>query len=133
MRSNKYSATSKECFDHVKKTVGDLYYYGEHEMVWSTSGELALTQRAVCPDLFYRGKIIEFNGDLFHANPRQFTESDTPHPFNKQITAKEIWAHDKRRIEYFESKGYNVLEVWESDYKTNKQGVIEQCIQHLTK
>lgn len=129
--SNRYSKISKECFDKVKESVTDLHYYGSNEMVWHASGELALRQRAVCPDLFYRGKIIEFNGDLFHANPAMFDENSNPHPYNKTITAKEIWEHDKVRMEYFEDKGYKVLEIWESDYNQQQQKVIQQCIQFL--
>ena len=33
-------------------------------------------------------KMIEFNGDVFHANPNIFNETDTPHPYYKNLTSK---------------------------------------------
>ena len=39
-------------------------------------------------------KIIEYNGDKFHANPEIFSENDFPNPFVKDLTAKEIWEKD---------------------------------------
>lgn len=131
-KNNRYSLISKEVFDAIKESVTDLHYYGENEMVWATSGPLMGAQRAICPDLFYRGKIIEFNGDLFHANPSRFTATDTPHPYNKSITAKEIWDNDNLRLEYYKSKKYKVLVIWESEYRQNPTETIKQCIQFLT-
>lgn len=32
-------------------------------------------------------KIIEYNGDQYHANPKLYEATDHPHPFRKQITA----------------------------------------------
>lgn len=126
-----FSKMSKELFNSVKLTIPDLYYYGENELVWKVR-EGKLKQATVMPDLFYRGKIIEFNGDVFHANPKLFKATDSPHPFRKQLTAAEIWEHDRARVEYFKHCGYQVLEVWEHDWKQNKQEVINLCIQFLT-
>jgi hypothetical protein len=128
---NRYSKISKELFDKIKETITDLHYYGENEMTWATSGILKETQRAICPDLYYKGKIIEFNGDLFHANPLIFTGDDTPHPYNKKLTASEIWKHDARREEYYKSKDYSILVIWESEYKQKQQEIIDKCIQFL--
>lgn len=129
--SNRYSNMSKRLFDEVKKQIPDLFYYGENEMVWAASGVLADTQRAVCPDLFYKGKIIEFNGDVFHANPALFDKDDTSHPFNKKITASQIWSKDAIRLDYYKSKGYAVLEIWELDFKQQPKETINKCIQFL--
>jgi hypothetical protein len=129
--SNRYSKISKACFDKIKETITDLIYYGPNELTWAATGDLKKIQRAVSPDLFYRGKIIEFNGDTFHANPARFKENDHPHPYNKKITAKEIWEYDKIRLDYYVSKSYNALVIWELDFKQRPQEVISQCIQHL--
>ena len=42
---------------------------------------------------------IEFNGTVFHADPRKYKEEDTPNPFNRTLLAKDIWAAEKQRIE----------------------------------
>lgn len=126
-----YSNMSSELFNFIKLSITDLYYYGENELTWSTTGELSTVQRAVRPDLFYRGKVIEFQGDVFHANPKIFAETDKPHPFRKHITASDIWKIDQMKHEYYVSKGYKVLAIWESDYLNNKQEEVKKCIQFL--
>lgn len=130
--SSYYSKTSQHLFDELKITIPDLIYYGEHELIWVVTGDTKLQQRIICPDLFYKGKIIEFQGDVFHANPKKFVAESTPHPYNRKITAQEIWDNDALRIEYYISKGYQVLEVWELEWNTNKLGVIEKCLKFLT-
>ena len=49
----------------------------------------------------------------------------------KNQTVKEIWEHDKKRIELIESLGYKVKTVWESDYKDNPEKVIKECHEFL--
>ncbi len=70
---------------------------------------------------------IEFHGDIFHANPNVFNESDTPHPFYRNLTSKDIWNRDKKRKEKIQSLGITYVEVWEQDYKNNSNTVIEKC------
>jgi len=41
---------------------------------------------------------IEFNGNLFHANPKYYKSIDTPNPWHPNLTAKEIWKQEKIRI-----------------------------------
>jgi hypothetical protein len=33
---------------------------------------------------------IEFQGDIFHANPKIFKASDNPNPFRKDLSSSEI-------------------------------------------
>lgn len=75
-------------------------------------------------------KIIEFNGDKFHANPNKFKPSDIPLKFLKK-TAKDIWESDKNKIEKVISKGFDVKIVWESDYLKNKDKILLECIKFL--
>ena len=58
--------------------------------------------------------IIEFNGDFWHANPDLF-DSDWVNPVTKK-TGKEIWNHDKIKREVAESRGFQVVYIWESEY-----------------
>lgn len=57
---------------------------------------------------------IEYNGDLFHANPDIFGADDEPIPFNN-IKSMVIWKNDKERIELLKEK-YNIetIVIWES-------------------
>jgi len=47
------------------------------------------------------------------------------------MTAKQIWDFDKKKISYIESIGYEVLVIWESDYKQNPEKIIQDCIDFL--
>jgi very-short-patch-repair endonuclease len=68
--------------------------------------------------------IIEYNGDIFHANPKMFGPNDKPHPFNN-LTSKEIWEKDKSRYLILKSEGYKVITIWDTDFKLNKEKTIE--------
>ncbi len=77
-------------------------------------------------------KIIEFNGDLFHANPNKFNTHDKPNPFNKNITSKEIWDKDKEKIRVAEVNGFKVLTIWDSEYRWgSKKKVFDRCVEFL--
>ena len=63
---------------------------------------------------------IEFNGTVFHADPRYYKEDDRPNPYDKSILAKDIWDHDKERYDYLlKEHGIKTIVVWEEDYKNN--------------
>jgi len=106
-----YSRISQELFDELKKVIVDLHYYGPNEMIWGVSQKYNIPQPVICPDLFYKGKIIEFNGDVFHANPELYEATDFPHPYRKKLSAKEIWNTDARRYEYYKKREYKLLVV----------------------
>lgn len=74
-------------------------------------------------------KIIEFNGDYWHMNPKIYKASDFNK--NKKMTAKEIWEYDKNKINLAKKYGYDVLVVWEKDYRNNQEKIIKQCINFL--
>lgn len=77
-------------------------------------------------------KIIEFHGDMFHGNPKKYKADDNPHPFRKNITAQEMWDKDKRKHDIAIENGYEVLVVWDSEYRWgNKQEIINKCINFL--
>ena len=71
---------------------------------------------------------IEFNGDVWHANPEIFNENDSPNPLNDKINSKDIWQKDKIRNEYIKSKGVYIIVVWEKEFKYNG---IEKTTQEL--
>lgn len=68
--------------------------------------------------------IIEFNGDVFHGNPQLFNESDHPNPFNRALTAKQMWLNDKEKIDLAKSMGYDVMTIWESDYRNDLEAIL---------
>jgi hypothetical protein len=67
---------------------------------------------------------IEFNGDIWHANPKKYSSTDRPLSFLNQITAQEIWNNDKIKIDYLKTKI--------DKYELNKDG-IEKTIDRIIK
>ena len=80
-------------------------------------------------------KIIEYNGDMYHGNPQKYKEDDNPHPFRKNLTAKMIWDKDKEKIELAKFNGFDVLIVWDSEFRylgeSRRSDVIQKCIDFL--
>ena len=71
----------------------------------------------VIPDL----KIcVEFNGDVFHANPEIYKSTDTPNPYDKSLTSEAIWLFDNIKNQELINRGYNIIIIWEKDYKNDK-------------
>lgn len=86
------------------------------------------------PDFLVDNKIIEFYGDLWHASPKKYKATDTPlavFSSNKQFTAEEMWQKDEQRISALNEQGYEVLVIWEHEYKTDKEGIKQKCLQFL--
>ncbi len=78
-----------------------------------------------------KNKIIEYNGDEYHANPNLYESGDTPHPFRKDVSAQEIWDKDKEKLRIAKNEGFEVMVVWDSDYKNNKEKIILECAKFL--
>lgn len=74
---------------------------------------------------------IEFNGDVWHANPNKYKPEDKPHPFELDTAAFEIWERDDYKNNFLKSYGYIVDVIWESDYQNNKNDIINKCISNI--
>ena len=80
-------------------------------------------------DFCYKDKLIEFNGDYWHANPIFYGPKSFIKAKNKK--AEEIWEYDKIKIQTANDQGYKVLIIWEYDYNNNKEAIINKCIEFL--
>lgn len=80
-------------------------------------------------DLYKGNKIIEYNGDYWHCNPIKYNKDY----FNEQVgmPAEWIWEKDKFKIDYAKEVGYDILVIWEYDYKNNKEETIKKCLDFL--
>jgi len=67
--------------------------------------------------------LIEYNGDYWHCNPNKYN-SDYINK-KKNMTAKEIWEHDKNKLYLAKKNNYTCEVIWESDYKKNKNIILE--------
>jgi hypothetical protein len=60
--------------------------------------------------------VFEFHGDCWHGNPKIYAPTDTPNPFSKK-TAKQLYEDTVKRVNKIKALGYQVVEMWESDYR----------------
>ena len=80
-------------------------------------------------DFCLNNKLIEFNGDYWHANPIFYGPKSFIKAKNKK--AEEIWEYDKIKIQTANDQGYKVLIIWEHDYNNNKEETLKKCIDFL--
>jgi len=72
-------------------------------------------------------KLIEFFGDFWHCNPNKY-DKDYYHPIIKS-TAFDIWVRNEQRIHVANNLGYRVKVIWESDFRNNKELVINGLVE----
>lgn len=83
-------------------------------------------------DFIRKNKIIEFNGDFWHANPNYYHEDDLMFwSKGAQRTAKEIWERDAKRQKELLELGYSILVIWESEFIKNPKETIQKCKDYL--
>lgn len=82
-------------------------------------------------DFKYKDKIIEFNGDIFHANPKIYGSNSTPNFYNSNLTAEKIWKMDQYKLSILNEYGLRYLIIWESEYLYNPSNVLEKCLSFL--
>ena len=125
-----YSLVSQKLFYELLKYINDK----ENVKYATYNGEKVIHDQLhyYLYDFCYNKKIIEFNGDIWHANPTIYKETDTPNPYLKFTTSKEIWQHDNNKNNIAKNKGYEILVIWEKDYNENKNQVISECLNFLS-
>lgn len=125
-----YSKVSQKLFNEL-----DTYFNGYKTYYATKNNEYGI----MLPDKTYvkldyyiyeLKTCIEFNGTKFHADPRFFKKTDYPNPFNKSISAKEIWDNDNNRINMLAKLGIKTIVVWEFDYN-KKSFNIEELIKKI--
>ena len=60
--------------------------------------------------------VFEFHGSCWHGDPNVFKPTDKCHPFDKSVTAGDLYKQTVARERALRKLGYNVVVMWESDY-----------------
>lgn len=123
--SNNWSKISQELFWEVHKIINNsTTYFAElnHEFGCETDTNFDFVVRE-------SKKVIEFNGDIWHANP-QTIKSNYRQPYSG-LTAQEVYRKDERKLDKAKKKGYIIFIVWESEYRKDKCKVLQDCINFL--
>lgn len=78
-------------------------------------------------DLTYNKKII--HDDFWHGNPKIYNEYD----INRVTKSKysDIWKYDFQKSKTANIHGYELLTIWESEYSTEPEKIIEKIIKFL--
>ena len=123
--NDSFSKISQECFwkiyKELPKDLQEQTYFAELNHEHFMCGKYMV-------DFYIKplNLIIEFFGDYWHANPKEYKKDDVIH-VNK---ASQIWKEDKQRIKNLE-KHYKVFIIWESDYNKNSKKVIESKLKDI--
>lgn len=133
-----YSESSKKLFDEIQEKIGIIginakYAETESAIVVSIDDEFVNCY----PDYILNTKIIEYNGDYWHMNPKIYKPNDKI-PFTNIISKKihgdcasDIWEYDRKKKEALEKLGYKVKVIWESDCIANRDAIINECVKYL--
>lgn len=127
LKNNKgYSNIGLEfCLDVLKNLQQEYkkLYYGDDEYMFFVFEDGI---NVIMPDLYIKdiNLVIEFYGDFWHKNPKLY-EID-------QEFVKETWENDEKRIRKLKERyNANVIIIWESEYKQNKESVINNVIEKI--
>lgn len=88
-------------------------------------------------DFTYNNKMIEFNGDFYHANPIKYAPDDKPFErisaMAKQShwTAEQVWNFDTYKNKVATDHGYEMLVIWEYDAKHHLRESLEKAKEYL--
>ena len=133
------TATSKisiELFDKLrdlldKRGIKQIYYkpYNQEWYIHKNKNFYQL-------DFFVKefGKVIEFFGDYWHANPKIYEKDELiNHRSGKIRMVSEVWKEDKDRIKNIKKVDYirGIMIVWESDYRSDSEKTIKTILDFL--
>lgn len=71
---------------------------------------------------------IEYNGDIFHANPKLYNKTDRPNPFN-DMTSEQIWENDNYKLSTIKKiRNVDTIIVWENDVKKDGEEYVTNTV-----
>ena len=116
-----YSNISQDLFNKID-IIFAMKGYKTYYATKNTEYTVPYKKSYICLDYYIEElkTCIEFNGTVFHADPRYYKGDDRPNPFDQSLTSKDIWDHDKERYDYLlKEHGIKTIVVWEEDYRNN--------------
>lgn len=116
-RETPFSKISQECFDRLDAILSkdhETYYYSKNKEYIIQCGNITYHLDYYIKDL---NICIEFNGSVFHGDPRIYEDNDHCNPFDSRVTAKELRDKDLKRYQdlYIFNKIKTIV-IWELDY-----------------
>lgn len=114
-----YSTQAICWLEYVKETQGVEIQHAQN------GGEVMIPGTTYFADGFCHetNTVYEFHGDAFHGNPTRYQSNDRPHPFNKSLTAKQLYERTLFRECEIQKTGCTLITIWESDWKDLKLSI----------
>jgi len=110
---------SKICIEWLETIMKNEKIYIQHA---NNGGEknIKINKKLIKFDGFCKetNTVYEFMGDFYHGNPKLYNQNDI-NPVNKK-TFGELYSETLKRLELIKNEGYNIITIWESDYKNRK-------------
>ena len=123
-----YSEISNELFTIIKKildknNISNQILYGDNELYIRNQ----IKDIGYKLDFYDKTKnlIIEFQGDYWHGNPKKY-EKDELSEFQLEKVKK-----DEALREYCKNNGIRLVEIWESDYNRDIDGVNKLLVENI--
>jgi len=131
------SNIANELFDELFSTLSKKYsriYYHNNMQEWYIRD--INKKRIYFVDFFVKDvkRVIEFNGDYWHANPNKYSPNqEIPYPNNTKKLANEVWSEDAYKLNLIKQHPdiEDVLIIWESDFRNNKTETIKKCLEFI--
>lgn len=76
---------------------------------------------------------IEFHGNNFHPQCHLNDNDIGWHAIYKNLTVKEARKYEFKKNNFLINNGYEVLIIWENDYKKNKDLILNKCLEFINK
>jgi Zn finger protein HypA/HybF involved in hydrogenase expression len=82
-------------------------------------GEFRIPGTRLRVDGFHKASntVFEFHGSSWHGDPNVFKPKDKCHPFKQNVTAQRLYLKTLDREHMIKKLGYNLITMWESNYK----------------
>ena len=135
-----YSSNEIYIYNYLKENFSNLKMYGgeniKDKYVFFIDDEfykLKINKSALTPDIYIPSKnlIIEYYGDLYHANSNKYLENQIVPILN--LKAKDVWENDYFKNKFYESKGLKVIVIWEKDFIENKDLKLKEILNEVNK
>ena len=123
VRSSKsYSNMSQKLFWKIYEKIQTKYkkiYFAELNTEFGKFNTITKSYNFYDFVILEKKLIIEFNGDLYHANPLYYKQDDIPKFRGNKITSKQIWEMDMNKVQNAVDLGFTVITIWENDLLKN--------------
>lgn len=112
---------------YYQKTGTNMRTEWKFPLSFAENEEYRLKQSLMYVDFKYHNKIIEFFGNYWHRSTKIYNNIDKP----VDDKCLSIWEEDENRLKFIKDNGYDVLVVWEHEFRKNQKHIITKCLNFL--